>query len=106
MLRGGVRLVQPLQRAVVPFVQPPMPVHRQPHLIDPVEYDPERANGALEHGGVRHVEEEAFLLQQLRRPCGLLAAGFGEIDVDPPSEPVFFVPRALAVSQQYHLMHR
>jgi hypothetical protein len=102
---GGLCLVQPLQRAVVTLVEPPVLDHREPELIELVEGDPERADRALEHRRVGDVEREASLAQQASRLARLLAAAVGEIDVGPAREAVFLVPGALAVSEQYECGH-
>ena len=47
------------------------------------------------------VEGEALLFEQPPGIVGLLEAFFGEIDIGPAGEPVFFVPDAFAVAQQY-----
>ena len=48
VLFGGLGLVQPLQRAVVPLVQSPIPMDRNPHEIHLIQHDPEGPDGALE----------------------------------------------------------
>jgi hypothetical protein len=105
VLLRRLRLVQPLQRAIVPLVQPPAVDDRQPHLIEPVERDPERANRALQHRRVGEVESVAAVLEQLAGGAGLFAAAFGQIDVGPSGEAVFLVPDALAVAEQYECGH-
>src|SRR6185436_9940875 len=47
--RRHLRLVEALQGAVVALVQAPALVLRQPHLVEPFERDPQRADRALQH---------------------------------------------------------
>jgi hypothetical protein len=89
----------------VPLVQPPAVDDRQPHLVEPVERDPERANRALQHRRVGEVEGVATVLEQLAGGAGFFAAAFGQIDVGPAGEAVFLVPDALAVAEQYECRH-
>ena len=60
VFRGRLRLVQTLQRAVVPLVQPPVLLDRNPEQVELVERDPARADRALEHRRVGDVEGEAL----------------------------------------------
>ena len=59
ILGGGLGLVQALQGAVVPLVQPPVAHDRQPHQIEVVEDDPQGADGAFEERRVGDVEGQA-----------------------------------------------
>ena len=49
VLFDGFGFVESLQVAVMPLVQPPRMIHRNPHQIHRVKGDPQRADGALEH---------------------------------------------------------
>src|SRR5213078_4488359 len=49
-LLGRLGLVESLERAVMPFVEPPGARDRNPHQVHLIERDPERADGALEDG--------------------------------------------------------
>jgi len=91
--------VQPLQRTVMALVQPPVADHRQPHAVEAVERDPQRADGALEHRGIAAVEVEPLGLQRCGGLVRLGAAGIGQIDVRPAGEAVRTVPFAFAMAQ-------
>ena len=106
VLRGGLGLVQSLQRPVVAFVQPPALLDRNPHQVERVERHPQRANRAREDRRVRDVERVAAFAQHTSGFRRLGSSSLGQIDVGPTGEPVFPVPRALAVSQQNELRHR
>src|ERR1019366_5563094 len=98
-------LVQPLQRAVVPLVQAPRAVDRNPHQVHFVLDDPQRADGALQHRSVGHVERVALGLQHQPAVVGFPIAFLGKVHVRPAGEAIFLVPRALAVAHQYQLGH-
>src|SRR5690242_2213901 len=98
-------LVEALQRAVVPFIEAPAPVHRDPHQVHLVLHQPERADRALEHGGVRDVESETLLAQCGSRALRLRDAAIREIDVGPAGEAVLPVPGAFAVPKKNELSH-
>src|SRR5688572_7938022 len=97
----GLRLVEPLQRAVVTLVQTPAALDRKPHLVELIERDPERADRPLEHRGERLVEGDALGAEQTSGLLRLEQALRRKIDVDPAREQVLEVPGALPVSQQY-----
>ena len=71
VLRRGLRLVQPLQRAVVALVQPPVLGDRDPELIHLVERDAERLDRALQHRREREVEGVARRLSSAGPPRAL-----------------------------------
>ena len=100
VLRGGLRLVQPLQRAVVPLVQPPALGHRNPEQVERVERDPERLDRALQHRRVRDVEDVAAVAQQAAGLARFVAAARRSDRRRPAGEAVFLVPGALAVAEQ------
>ena len=56
VLGGRLRLVQAGQAAVVALVEPPGAVHRDPHLVDGVQGQPQGADSPLQHGGVADVK--------------------------------------------------
>src|SRR5262245_40903386 len=98
-------LVQSLQRPVVALVQPPAFLDRNPHLIEYVQRDPQRAYRAFEHGRVSEVEKIAAFFEQAPRFCGLLPPLFGEINVGPARKTIFLIPRAETVAKQDDLVH-
>src|SRR3954451_20770171 len=99
-------LVQALQAAVVALVQLPALELRQPHHVELVEDDPERADGALQDRGVGEVEAQALGLQEAPREARMLDAALAEVDVDPAGEAVLLVPVALAVAHHNEDGHR
>src|SRR5436190_22644686 len=64
VLRGGFRLVQALERTIMPLVQLPALGHGDPELIQHVERDPQRLDCPLEDRRERDVEGESTLEQQ------------------------------------------
>ena len=100
MLLDGLRLVEPLQRAIVPLVQAPAALHRDPHAVHFVLNQPERTNRALQDRGVGDVDGDAFAQQFLACLARLGDALRGQIDVGPAGEEVVDVPRALAVANE------
>src|SRR5690606_2656872 len=90
---------------VMALIETPAQADGRMHCIHGFQCDPERADGALEHGTIGQVEFEAFLLEQLACLARLLAPGFGQIDVGPAGETVFEVPLALAVAHQDKFVH-
>ncbi len=60
VLGRGLGLVETLQRAVVPLVEAPGAMHRDPHQVHLVERDPQRADGAFEDRRVGDIEREVF----------------------------------------------
>ena len=105
VFRRRLRLVQPLQCAVVPFVQPPVVHDGNPHPVEHVEHNPQGPDGALEHGRVRQVDSVAAFSQ---KPAGVARfdeTTFRQIDVRPPGEPVLPVPCTLAVTEQNKVVH-
>src|SRR6185436_18304052 len=58
VLLHGLRLVEPLQRPVVAFVETPGALDGEPHAIHAVEDDPERADGALQYRGEGEIDAQ------------------------------------------------
>ena len=94
------RLVLALQRAVVPFVQPPRATYRDPHPLGRVERQLGRADRPSLHRGVDDVGGQTVLHEQLAATPSFGPSLLGEIDVHPAREQVALVPVALPVSQQ------
>ena len=69
----------------------------------PLELDderhPQRTDRPFQHRRVSQIERVAAFLEQAARGTRFLASALREIDVGPPGEPVFLVPRALAVAE-------
>ena len=55
-MRGGLRLVQPLQAAVMPLVEPPGFFDRDPEFVEFIEHEPQGAQRALEQRAIGEVE--------------------------------------------------
>src|SRR5262249_10871668 len=106
VLRGRLRFVQTLQRAVVPFVEAPALLDRNPQTVEAVERDVERAEGARQQRGVGDVEIVLAFAQQSSSLSGLVAPLVPQVDVGPAGEPVLLVPRALAVTEQNDFGHK
>ena len=100
-----LRLVEPLEGAVVALVEPPALLDRQPEPVEAVEGDPEGADRPLEQRGVGEVEVVASLGEQPGRFPGLFDPLGRKVDVGPAGEAVFEVPGALAVAQKDELVH-
>jgi hypothetical protein len=99
----GLCLVEPLQRPVVTLIQPPAALDGQPHLVELVERDPERADRALENRRERLVEGDAFVPEKSPGLPRFEQALRRQVDVDPSREKVLEIPGALPVPQQYQL---
>jgi hypothetical protein len=100
VLCDRLRLVQALQRTVVALVQAPAVLDGQPHAVHLVERDPQRADRALQHRGVRVIERDAGGRELAPGLARLFASLVGEIDVVPAGEQVGDVPLALAVTDE------
>ena len=105
VLGRGLSLVEPLEGTVVPLVEPPGVLDGDPHQVQLVEGDPERADRPFQDGREGDVERESPGLQQLAGPSGLGPALVGQIDIGPAGEEIFLVPDALAMTQKYKLDH-
>jgi hypothetical protein len=90
----------------VTLVEAPGFFHRDPEFVEFVEHDPERAQRAFEHRAVGQIEGVAFFFEDFARRLGFLAALVGQIHIGPSGEPVFLVPRAFAVPEQYEFVHK
>ena len=97
---GSRLLVETLQCAVVPFVQAPVTLQRQPHLPHFAEREVTGHHCAREDTGVGKVEAQAFVTHHGTRGRRLALTLRGQLDVVPTGEEVEFVPGALAVSEQ------
>ena len=98
-------LVHPLQPAVVPLVEPPGPLHRQPGPAARLQRQRRRADRTGQQGRVADVGEHPLLQQELpTAPC-LLHPGLGQIDIHPAGEKVGEVPLTLAVAEQHKRRH-
>src|SRR5436190_1786157 len=104
-LRCRFGLVEPLQRAVMALVEAPGFLRRDPHPVHVLEHDPQRLDGALEHGGKRKIEVIALAAQEVSGSLGLLDALFAQADVGPAGEPVLLVPDRFPVAQQNKFFH-
>gem|GEM_PF-7061317 len=102
---GSFGLVQALQRAIMPFVQPPVVMNRSMHQIHLIQSEPEGADGTFEGGGVGFVKAEACRFQSASGLAGLHNPLFGKINVGPAGKEVCFVPQAFAVAYQYYFVH-
>ena len=69
--------VQPLQGAVMPLVQSPIPVDGDPHQIHLVEQDPQGPYRTLQHGSKRDVERKPVLFQATTGLLRLFPAAIG-----------------------------
>src|SRR5262245_53937567 len=104
-LASRLRLVQPLKRSVMAFIEPPGADDGEPHQVHRVEHDPQGSDGSLQDGGEGEVEGEALLAAHLPSGSGLLPALLRQIHVGPAGEAVLAIPGALAVAQKDELMH-
>ena len=99
-------LVEPLQRAVVALVQPPVAADRQPAPPGLAEGQLGGGDGPDQHRGVQDPQVEVVLggHQRPGRPGLGLAVG-AQLDVDPPGEQVLGVPDRLPVPEQDQVGH-
>src|SRR6185437_37942 len=96
-----VVLVQPRKFAVVALVQRLVLEHRNFRLPQLGKHEIERAVGALEPRGERHVERDALRLELAAGGFCFLDALFGEVDILPACEQIFQIPVALAVPDKH-----
>ena len=80
-------------------------MHRDPQQVHFVERDPERADGAFQHRRVGDVELEFFRRHQPPGFARFVAALVAQVDVGPPGESIFAVPRAFAVAKENESEH-
>src|SRR5581483_10582692 len=100
VLLRGLRLVQPLQVAVVPLVQRLVALDREIVRCELLEDDRERLLRAHELRREAAREADAGFLQAAAGAARLLASLLGERDVDPAREAVLEVPLGLAVTEE------
>ncbi len=100
VLRFGRGLVQPLQRTVVAFVEPPVAVHRNPVPVGLVQCHIRRGDGTPQERGVHNVGQAVEPGDQLAGAHRLGAALLGQVDVHPTGELIGSVPLAFAVAEQ------
>mmetsp|Transcript_59265 Transcript_59265/g.183716 ORF Transcript_59265/g.183716 Transcript_59265/m.183716 type:complete len:558 (-) Transcript_59265:419-2092(-) len=103
VLCGGLRLVEPLEPAVVPLVQPPGVDDGHGEVLRLHERSPCGADGAPEHGGEDDVEAEAGRLEHLACLQGLQLPRLAQVDVRPAREDVLHVPVALPMTEEDNL---
>src|SRR5262249_30381803 len=104
-LRRCLRLVQPLKRSVMTFIEAPRTMHGNPHQVHDIERNPERANRSLQHGGVGDVEREAACEEGAPGRGRLGPPLLGQVNIGPAGEAVLAVPVALTVSQKNKFVH-
>ena len=95
---GSFGFVQPLQAAVVAFVQAPAFVFGYPELVAVFEQEVQGLDGAFLVGGEGNVKLDTFFFQQLAAGDGFFDALRGEINIHPAGEAVGQVPFTLAVA--------
>lgn len=100
VLRGGIGLVETLQRTVVALVELPGFDDGQPLAIHLAEHDIEGVNCALETRGVADVKVETGFFEGATACCGFFAARVGELDIGPAGEQVEFVPLGFSVTDK------
>ena len=89
----------------MPFVEPPRLLHRNPQEIHFIAGDPQRANGPLQHRGVRDVELELLFGHQPAGLAGFRSSLLVQVDIGPAGEPVLLVPDAFAVTEEDKSIH-
>jgi len=103
-LLGRLRLVLPLEVAVVPLVQGLVALDGDVLHAHDLEHDVHGLVSPREDRGVDLVEVEA--LEELTRMAGFFEPLLGEGHVDPSREAVLEVPLRLAVAKQNEGRHR
>lgn len=105
VLRGGIGLVETLQRTVVALVELPRFDDGQPLAVHLTEHDVEGVDRALEARGVADVKVETRLFEGVAACRRLFAARVGEFDIGPAGEQVELVPLGFSVTDKDEL-HR
>ena len=102
---GRFGLVQPLEGAVMTFIQSPVADNRYPHRIHFVEHDPECPDRSFQYGSIGQIEFETGLSQYAAGCAGLSFAPFGQINVGPARKPILVIPDGLTVTHENYFMH-
>jgi hypothetical protein len=106
VLGDRLLLVEALERAVVPLVQPPVTPDRQPRPVGGVEGELGGADRPGQQRRVDHPEVDPRLLgQEPAGGGGLPLALLGEGDVGPPGEEVQLVPGGLSMAEEDQVGH-
>ena len=105
VLRCGLRLICASEFAVVTLVESPTPPNWNPKPLHRVERNVCSSNCTHLQRGMQEVGREAGLGHHRPGSSGLGTAMFGQVAVIPASKQVEFVPLALAMAEQYKLMH-
>ena len=100
VLRGGIGLVETLQRTVVALVELPGFDDGQPLAIHLAEHDVEGVDRALETRSVADVKVETGFFEGAAACRRLFAARVGEFYVGPAGEQVEFVPLGFSVTDK------
>jgi len=100
-----LRLVQSLQRPVMPLVQAPRTVDGNPHPVHLLQRSPQRLDGPPQHRRKRDVEVESFALEQLACRPRFSHSMLGQADVGPSGEAVLAIPDRLTMAQEDELPH-
>jgi len=93
-------LVLALQRAVVAFVEPPRALDRDPVAVAAVQGEVRGVDGPPQHGGVDHIRQQVFALEQLGPPDRFGGALLSDVHIHPAGEQVFSVPFGFAMSKK------
>ena len=104
-LFGSLSLVQPLQGAVVAFIQAPVTDCRCPHGIHFIQDNPQGPDGPFQHRGVGDIKPEAGFAQDASCHCRFLPSFFSQVNISPAGEAVFKVPGGLPMAHENDLMH-
>ena len=98
-------LVPALQLTIMPLIQAPVLVQRDPVNVELVSDVVEGNDGSLQHRRVRSVELPVLLLQASAGSARLLDTLLIEWHVDPARELVRLVPNGLAVAYEDDLVN-
>ena len=94
----GLGLVEALQRTVVPLIESPVAVHRDPQPVGDVERQVRGGDRTAQQRGVDHVGLTIASGDEFAGPPRLGAALVSQVDIDPAGELIACIPLALAVA--------
>jgi hypothetical protein len=99
VLVSGLLLVQTLKRSIVPFIEAPVPSHRDPSHAHLSEGEIRSVDRSLQEAGVEHIEGNILVGHYNAGITSLRFSLLGQRNVCPTREDVLKIPDAFAVAE-------